>query len=140
VRVFTAHPYGQADEKRLGSLARRLLRQEGWDLQVHVIVADDAELARLHAQFLGDPEPTDVMAFPGDPDDGTPGEIYVSLDQAREQALEDGEPVQKALERLVVHGLLHLGGWRDDSEDERRAMLEHGERYLSGPYDVLPGG
>jgi rRNA maturation RNase YbeY len=135
VRVFTVHPDGKADERRLRVLARRLLRQEGWDLEVTIIVADDAELRRLHAQFLGEDETTDVMAFSGDPQDGTPGEIYISLDQAREQALEDGEPVQKAVERLAVHGLLHLGGWRDDSDDQRRRMLEYGERYLEGSYE-----
>jgi probable rRNA maturation factor len=128
IQIHTVHPYGKADEKQLQGVARSVLKQEGWGFKVRVIIADDEELRRLHRLFIGSDETTDVITFPGDEE--TPGEIYISLDQAREQALEAGESIQRALERLLIHGLLHLGGWKDDSEEERRRMLEHGEGHL----------
>lgn len=139
IRVFSMHPYGAPDVNRLKKTARRVLEGESWDFRVDIIIADDPELRRLNRLFLGEDEATDVMAFPGEaeseiaPDSGNEkikSEVYISLDQARAQAAESGESVQKAVERLLVHGILHLGGWRDGTESERDRMLEHGNRYL----------
>ncbi len=130
VKIFCVHPEDQAGEKGLRQVARQVLHQEEWSFHLHIIIADDPELQRLHRQFLGIDEPTDVMAFPGDPEEDLANEIYLSLDQARVQALEDGQPVQQALERLLIHGILHLGGWRDDTPVRRRQMIRYGERYL----------
>ena len=131
IQIFSAHPYGSPDLSRLKQLAHRLLDAEGWCFDFDIIVADDHELRRLNRLFLGRGETTDVMAFPAGEDQSDRGEVYVNLDQARVQALEAGEPVQQSLERLLIHGILHLGGWRDDTDAERERMLRYGERYLS---------
>jgi probable rRNA maturation factor len=130
LRIFKAHPEYRIGVRRMREAAQRMLQTEGWDFNVQVIVADDLELQRLHAQFLHDDTPTDVITFPGDPADGHPAEIYISLDQARAQAEESGEPIARALDRLMIHGLLHLGGWNDATDTQRARMIEYGERYL----------
>jgi probable rRNA maturation factor len=130
VRVFRASPKYRIGVRRMREAARRLLHAEGWAFDVQVIVTDDRELQRLHAQYLHDDSPTDVITFPGDPADDYPAEIYISLDQARAQAEETGEPVSKALDRLMIHGLLHLGGWTDNTTKLRARMIEYGEQYL----------
>jgi rRNA maturation RNase YbeY len=130
VRVFKARPEYRIAVKRMRETMQRVLLAEGWDFEVQVIVADDSELQRLHAQFLHDDTPTDVITFPGDPADDYPAEIYLSLDQARIQAQEAGEPLAKAVARLMIHGLLHLGGWIDTTEKQRARMIEYGEQYL----------
>jgi rRNA maturation RNase YbeY len=130
VRVYKAYPGCKLSAPRLKDTIRRVLEAEAWDLAVEVIIADDRELQRLHARFLGDDSPTDVISFPGDAKDDTPAEIYISLDQARLQAEEGGEPVERVLDRLLVHGLLHLGGWKDNTKEQRRRMIKYGEQYL----------
>lgn len=130
IRIFKAHSEGKIPSRRLRMTAERVMEAEGWNFPVQIIVADDRELQRLHAQFLHDNTPTDVISFPGDPQDDFPAEIYISLDQAQLQAEEADEPVAKALNRLLVHGLLHLGGWSDDTEEQRTRMIEYGERYV----------
>ena len=130
LRVYKAYPGCKLSAPRLKDTARRVLEAEDWNFHLEVIVADDTELQRLHAQFFGDNTPTDVISFPGDVKQATPAEIYLSLDQARLQAAETGEPVEKVLDRLLVHGLLHLGGWADKTEKQRTRMIEYGERYL----------
>jgi probable rRNA maturation factor len=130
IDLFSVHPYGSPDSRRVKALAKRVAQVEGLKSAVNLIIADDPELLRLNQQFLHENQTTDVIAFAQDETGILPAEIYVNLDQAREQALENGESVQKALERLVVHGLLHLTGWDDASDDQRRKMLEHGETYL----------
>ncbi|MCX6639490.1 MAG: rRNA maturation RNase YbeY [bacterium] len=131
VQIFSAHPYGTPDLRKLKSLAQKVIAREGLLFPVNVIIADDSELERLNRQFLKEEETTDVIAFAPDETGTMPAEVYANLDQARIQALEHGESVQKALARLVAHGILHLGGWDDATDEQRIAMLAHGEEYLT---------
>lgn len=96
---------------------------------VEVTVADDALLAELNREYRRREGPTDVLAFPIGRDPVEPeqiwlwGEVYVSVDRAREQAERRRVAVDEELAALVAHGLLHLAGYEDDS-DEARAEME----------------
>lgn len=89
--------------------------------ELSVAILTDAALARLHGLFLGDPRPTDVITFGGDPAGPAAGEICVSADaalrQARGRAGLSGE-----LTLYIVHGWLHLAGYDDTTPGARRAM------------------
>ena len=90
---------------------------------VSVALVDDATLADLHARFLDDPSPTDVMSFElGDDDDGAWGEVVVSVDCARRVARERDVSVASELTLYVVHGTLHLCGFDDTTDAERAEM------------------
>lgn len=132
IQVCAVHNHVQANARQLTQTAGRVLKAEGWNFDLKVIIADDAELRRLHRLFLGSDETTDVMAFDGENQDPGEAEIYISLDQARLQARQEGRPVLWALNRLLIHGLLHLGGWNDSTPAKRAKMLAYGERYLAG--------
>jgi rRNA maturation RNase YbeY len=96
---------------------------------VEVTVADDALLAELNREYRRREGPTDVLAFPIGRDPVEPeqiwlwGEVYVSVDRAREQAERRRVAVDEELAALVTHGLLHLAGYDDDS-DQARAEME----------------
>ncbi len=96
---------------------------------IRLILTGDRELRRLHRVFFGGDETSDVVTFPAEEAVGI-SEIYVNLEEARRQALEDGIPLQHAVERLLIHGILHLTGMTDDTRAQRRRMLHRGERYL----------
>jgi probable rRNA maturation factor len=90
---------------------------------VTVALVDDATIARLHERFLGVPGPTDVLSFPH-------GEIVVSGDTARREARARGvEPLHELL-LYVVHGALHLAGYRDKKAKDRKAMRAAERRIL----------
>ncbi len=103
---------------------------------VEVVFLDAAEHTEVHADFLGDPAETDVMAFPyGDED--LHGEILVNRDLAvREARRRRREATVEAL-LYVVHGALHLLGFADRCAAARREMRRAEERILSG---LLEGG
>jgi probable rRNA maturation factor len=96
-----------------------------------VFLTDDA-LAKLHADFLYDPRPTDVITFEGDSAHGTAGEICVSVDAALRQIAAHGPAQQRRqnvrarfsaeLTLYVVHGWLHLAGYDDLVPAKKRAM------------------
>jgi len=96
-------------------------RSEGPDGEVHVLLTDDDEIRRLNRQYRKIDRTTDVLSFP----DGDPlpsggvllGQIVISLDTARRQAVELGHDEVRELEELVLHGTLHLLG-HDHERDE----------------------
>ena len=113
---------------------RELLLEEGFsdDGEVHCILTDDRALAELNERFRGKRGPTDVLAFPYDPEaaDGVRGDIYVSIDRARAQAAERDEPPAREVWRLFVHGALHLAGHDHDTDERDRAMRERQEAWV----------
>jgi probable rRNA maturation factor len=96
--------------------------------RIELVLADDALLRRLHHEFMGLDSATDIMTFP-DVDESGPegpvsgGQIYISIERAAEQAAEFGQTVADEVRFLVLHGVLHLRGWDDDTEAKRDVML-----------------
>lgn len=119
-----------------------LLLQEGMadEGSVHCVLTDDAELAVLNERFRGKTGPTDVLTFPYDPaaSAGVHGDIYVSLDRAREQAAARDEPAGREVWRLFVHGALHLGGHDHDTPQDDRAMRTLQEAWVERGYSASP--
>ena len=91
----------------------------------------DEELASLHAVFLGDSTPTDVITFPGEASDGLVGEICVSVERAEMEALARNELFERELTLYLVHGWLHLVGF-DDMEDADRLLMREAEQESMG--------
>jgi rRNA maturation RNase YbeY len=125
------------DEEQLASLAAFVLTAEEaggpWDLTVALV--DDARLQALHRDFMGIDEPTDIMTFPADEADpavGGGGGLAISVDHARTQAAAWGLTPAAEIRYLVVHGLLHLLGWRDEDETSRQLMLARQDELITG--------
>jgi probable rRNA maturation factor len=113
---------------QLESLAAFVLAAEGatgtWEITIALV--DDARLQSLHRDFMGIDTPTDIMTFPVDKSAGEVqgGELAISVDHATTQGAAWGHSPEEEIAFLVVHGLLHLTGWRDDSDEQRQRMLE----------------
>lgn len=90
---------------------------------VEVSFLDDAAIARVHADFLDDPTPTDVITFDH-------GEILISTDTAVRQAAEFGEKPERETALYLVHGLLHLNGHEDHTDSGAAGMRRLQEEIL----------
>ena len=86
-------------------------------LEIEFSIVSDTEIARIHAEFLDDPSPTDVITFHH-------GEILVSADTALRQGCEHGQPLDLELALYLIHGLMHLAGWDDHEPDEAAKMAQ----------------
>jgi probable rRNA maturation factor len=82
----------------------------------------DPALARLHARFLRDASPTDVITFGGDAAHRSAGEICVSVDAAARRCGRARASLSRELTLYVVHGWLHLAGYDDTRPAAKRAM------------------
>lgn len=136
------------DEDKLIACARTLLGalDEGGST-MSVSLVDDAAIRALNREHRGKDKETDVLSFPmyepGEEHVGEErfiGDIVISIDTARRQASEYDAPLQRELERLLIHGVLHLLG-HDHMEPDERAEMEAEERRLANvigmpwPYD-----
>ncbi len=103
-----------------------------------IVFVSDRTIGKIHACFLNDPSSTDVITFPADPEMDSAGEIIVSVDHALQRARELGEPFSKELSLYLVHGWLHLAGFKDKTEPERRDMRAAEATALKLLADVIP--
>ncbi len=134
--IANRHPRLRFDRRRLARSVAALDARAGRFRggcpagELSVVFLTDAALARLHADFLGDPAPTDVITFGGDPALGAAGEICVSADAAARQAPAAGRRSEE-IARYVIHGWLHLAGYDDRTPEDRRAMRRAEARALA---------
>jgi probable rRNA maturation factor len=91
--------------------------------KVFVWLISDRRMALLHRKFLGHAEPTDVLTFQH-------GEVFISADTARRHAHAFGNSMVRELKLYIVHGLLHLHGFDDQTPAEARRMNTAQEKIL----------
>lgn len=97
--------------------------------EIEVSLISDPAIADIHAQFLDDPTPTDVITFHH-------GEILISLDTAARQGLENAHPYEREVALYLIHGLLHLAGWNDVDPLERDLMHQRQNRILDAVWPI----
>lgn len=96
--------------------------------EVTVNFVDTPTISQLHADFFDDPTPTDCITFPID--DGV-GEIFVCPEVGIQYAKEHNLDVDEEVTLYVVHGILHLLGYDDIEEADRKEMREQEKRCIS---------
>ncbi len=136
-----AAPADLASPERLRAAVEAVLRHEGRQGELTLVVTDDEGIQALNRDFLGVDAPTDVLSFSAQEDDGpfvlAPegrgylGDVIVSYPRAVEQAQEQEHSAEQELALLVVHGVLHLLGYDHASEEEKAVMWARQEAVLS---------
>jgi probable rRNA maturation factor len=91
--------------------------------EVSVWLISDRRMALLHRKFLGQSGPTDVLTFQH-------GEIFISVETAQRHARAFGNSLLRELKLYIVHGLLHLHGFDDQTPAEARKMKTAQEKIL----------
>ena len=99
--------------------------------EVSILVTDDDEMRQLNRRYRRRDAPTDVLAFPQDEPSSPAGErgprllgdVVISAETAQRQARERRASFDGEMQLLAIHGVLHLTGWADERDDQRRRML-----------------
>ncbi|OLZ10474.1 rRNA maturation RNase YbeY [Sulfobacillus thermosulfidooxidans] len=107
------------------------------DAELSIVLTDDSTIHELNRTYRGVDRPTDVLSFSqreGEDafDDPVLGDIVISLDRTRQQALEYGHSFERELGFLTVHGILHLLGWDHETPDDEQRMMAKTEEILGG--------
>ena len=102
------------------------------EADISFIFGDDDLLNKLKKEFFNLDHLTDVIAFRlnDDEEKNIEGEIYISIPRAKENAIKFKEPLNRELGRLIIHGCLHLLGFKDESNNEKIEMRDQEDHYL----------
>lgn len=97
--------------------------------EVSVAIVSDQEIKKLNRIYRHKDRVTDILSFEGEGD--FLGEIIIDYAQIKKQAKEFGKKINEELIFILVHGLLHLIGYNDETENERLKMISLGEKFVS---------
>ena len=105
----------------------------------NIIIVDNETIHSINKEYRGVDRPTDVISFALEDDKSfiqtdvrILGDIYISIDKAREQAGSYGHSLKREISFLTVHGLLHLLGYDHMEEEEEKEMFGLQELILDG--------
>ena len=109
--------------------------------EVSVLFCADRRMRALNRRYRGKDRSTDVLAFPaGDTGADFLGDIVISVPYAAREARKRREPPTVEIDRLLVHGLLHLMGYDHETDDGEMDALEARVRRRLGLTDTRAGG
>ncbi|MDY0346711.1 MAG: rRNA maturation RNase YbeY [Acholeplasma sp.] len=97
--------------------------------EMNIIFLTNDDIRKMNHDYRNIDKVTDVISFPDQEDDYI-GDIFISLEKAKEQALDYGHSIEREIGFLSVHGYLHLLGYDHHSEAEEKVMVEKQEAIL----------
>ncbi|MEJ2567361.1 MAG: rRNA maturation RNase YbeY [candidate division WOR-3 bacterium] len=115
-------------KKEILKTARKVIRSEKLEGNLSITFIDDREMKRMNKKYTNRDNTTDVLSFHFDDIPELMGDIYISLQQAKRQKEKD---LLSELKLLTIHGILHLAGYNDTTEEETKVMREKERYYLS---------
>ena len=111
----------------LNSLIENELKNTG---DISVIFCSDEYLLKMNKEYLDHDYYTDIITFDYVEGNVISGDLFISLDRIAENAKTFDTTLLKELYRVVFHGVLHLVGYKDKTDDEEREMRKKENYYL----------
>lgn len=142
IRNFTKAKINKSELGKVASKTLSLLGVKG-TVGISLAMVGAKRIKSLNKKYRRVANTTDVLAFGAspakkdrfiEPPDKVRrlGEIIICLDAAKTQAKFFSHPLKEELAILLVHGILHLLGWRDETPKEKKEMREMEEKVLKG--------
>ena len=111
------------DEAKFADWINRIILSEDEVYsQLDFIFCDDDYLLKINQDYLDHDTYTDIITFPYEDMSGIAGDIFISVERVKENALDFGVEFYLELKRVMAHGVLHLLGYGDKSEEETVQM------------------
>ena len=117
--------------RKLKELINYLLEKEGFiGKEINVIFCTDEYLLALNEKFLKHDYYTDIITFDNSHNNLITGELYISMERIEENAKKFNVTLIKELYRVIIHGVLHLAGYKDKDSVEKQLMTGKEDYYL----------
>ena len=122
---------------QLRAKAKKLLKDLGVSpAELSILLVDNSQIQKLNRLWRKKDHPTDVLAFAqregegADPADPVLGDIVISVEQAKKQAEAQGHSLEKELDILLIHGILHLLGYEHEHGGRQAKKMREKEKEL----------
>lgn len=134
INFFSEKKTFEVDHKdKLRLLLKEVCKQENAQLSfVNCVFCSDEYLLQINKKHLKHNFLTDIITFDfSEKKDQIEGDLYISVDRVKENAKKYGDTFKIETVRVVLHGLLHLMGYKDKSEKEKKRMRVLENKYVS---------
>jgi probable rRNA maturation factor len=111
----------------------KTIQTEGYQLkELSYIFCSDSYLLQINRQYLNHDTYTDIITFDNsDTDKVITGDIFISIERVRENAAKFGISETDELHRVIIHGVLHLLGYKDKTPVTKQKMTQKEDFYLN---------
>lgn len=129
-------PMPDLDFDRVRAWIKAVVAREGYRIgELYYYFCSDAALLDINQRRLGHDFYTDIVTFPLVEEALISSEFCLSVDRIAENSRNFGRPYESELLRVIIHGVLHLMGYDDHSDEERAAMRSKEEESLKIYYN-----
>jgi len=126
------------NKRLLKSWIREIIKSYRFSIgAINIILVDDEEILNVNRTFLNHNYFTDVITFDYTDRRVISGDIYISIDSVLNNANHFKQSLNDELKRVIIHGILHLLGFNDSTEEEKIAMRKLENRALNKVKDLL---
>lgn len=120
------------NESHLSEWISNLIASEGFKLEeINYIFCDDDYLHKLNVEFLNHDTLTDIISFDYSIGKIIQGDIFISIERVKENAVDFKVSFLEELHRVMAHGVLHYCGYKDKTKADKTLMVEKENHYLS---------
>ena len=132
IKFHLIKSFNLSQRRKLKASLRYLMDKEERSFSsLDYIFCSDEYLLKINQDFLKHDDLTDIITFDlSEPAEPTRGEIYVSIDRVRENASQFKVSFQKELHRVLIHGALHLCGYKDKTKPQKQEMRRKEDYYM----------
>lgn len=111
---------------------KSVIEAEGFDLsEINYIFCDDEYLHKINVEYLDHDTLTDIITFDNSEDENLiEGDIFVSVERITDNAKDFNTTFEQEFKRVVVHGVLHLCGYYDKTDEDEKQMRAKEEHYI----------
>jgi len=103
-------------------LSKVIISENKKEGDINYIFCDDDYLLEINQQYLDHDTLTDIISFDYSVGNELHGDIFISIDRVRENAVEFKVSFEDELNRVMVHGVLHYCGFKDKTEEDEKVM------------------
>jgi len=138
IHFHTLQPIRLRQRSFLKSFLLSLFTREKKKLgELTYIFCSDDYLLEINRQFLQHDYYTDIITFNlAEPGQAIQGEVYISIDRVRDNAKQYNSSINRELHRVILHGALHLCGYKDKKKEEEARMRKMEDKYLNLYFEV----
>ena len=125
--------YKLKDKTKVKQWIKDTIAAEGYKLdELSYVFCSDEYLLTINQQYLDHDTYTDIVTFDNSETPGNiVGDIFISIDRIRENAAKFNQTFIDELHRVIIHGTLHLLGYKDKSPQDNKKMTQKEDQYLA---------
>ena len=128
VRIINLHKAYKVNEPLVRKIAAYILKccEKETEAELELVFLDNKQIRPLNKKYKGEDRPTDVLSF----DLGGMGEIFISIDKALANSKIFKTALEEEFTLYIIHGILHLIGYDDETSRERARMERKQKKIL----------